>query len=1432
MPRRKVNRTSEEEEEFLRHTRHRNKINQRRRRYKRSKFLRQKAKSVSERVQKCNAKKRRQFLPKNIDVTEDYLGPMNVKCCHCGARHFGEEVLSHGKPSFNDCCSHGTVPLPSSFDKFPKKLQQLFIGSHPLSTEFLSNIRSYNTTFSFASFNANLTNFNGRRAGPYCFKIIGDIYYQINPALYPENEDNYKYGQLFILDPVQANRYRMDNIPGLDIELLRLLDTIIRKYNIFAKLYSMMNEKVEQLENQSRRCGQEVPEVIMSIVPKFGMNARRYNQQQSNEVAVVFTTTADGDIPDSYVTLRNKHTGKLKYVSSMKPTVEPWIYPFFFPRGQLGWHPNLCRLNSNKRISRTAYVKNLMAVRDKFNPLHYGGRLSQQFYVDSYVKIEKDRIHYLRTHQKELRSDNYQGIMDYMAKKGQESNMKVGKIVILPSTFIGSPRNMAQNYQDAMAIVRKYGKPDLFVTMTCNPNWREIRENLDGRQPCDRPELVARVFHLKRKALIDQIVKKEIFKKVAAYVGVIEFQKRGLPHMHLLITLKKNYKISHPDIVDKFISAEIPDPKKDETLFNIVMQNMIHGPCGDWCKVKGKCSKHFPKAFQTKTTMDEDGYPYYRRRDSGQYTKCNGYVVDNRYVVPYSPKLLKMFNCHINVEVVSSIRAVKYLYKYIYKGHDAAIISMQGNASDVTEMIHDEISEHIETRYVGPVEACWRILGKSLQEKSHAVIRMPVHLPNQQNITINPGADDVTLQQILEQKNMLLDFFELNIRDSNARKYRYVDLPLHYTFVKRKIHGKYTAHWRKRKGGFKTIGRMYPVNPSETELFHLRLLLLTIKGSTSFEYLRTVNGQVYSSFTETCIVRGLVADDQEWKRAMNEAEVWMMPLHLRRLFVRILIHCNPLYPGKLWDDFKNAMSEDFGKHMTEAQAQMRALQQINDFLTEEGRNITDFPSMPLIDKSRMTLFDDNYYANILATSSIYYQKLNYKQREVVDRILHCVDNNVCSECQCFYIDGPGGSGKTFMYITLWHLLTGRRVPIQTMAFTGIAATLLPYGRTVHKTLGLPVPLYPDSYSTIKIGSKEAENLKKCKVFIWDEAPMAPRYALEIMNKLLQDIMGNQLPFGGKIVVLGGDFRQLLPVNPRGIRSETVNLSIKYSSVWNFFEIYNLTENMRTLPSEKEFSTFLLDIGDGKLNDNEDNVDLPDFCIDATDADIVRDIYGTNLNSMNIRQAAEYAILAARNIDIDDINNQVVDLLDIETEKIYTSVDSTEHCNDNDLINLDLVPEYLNTLAPTCLPPHELRLRQFSIVMLIRNLSISEGLCNGTRLLVLELGTNILRCEILTGDKAGEVVILHRISIACDNIYPFTFTRRQFPIKLAFAITINKSQGQTFKKIGIDLRKDVFNHGQLYVALSRVRAWDSLKIYIGNHRETTIIRNPVYKELYD
>lgn len=212
-------------------------------------------------------------------------------------------------------------------------------------------------------------------------------------------------------------------------------------------------------------------------------------------------------------------------------------------------------------------------------------------------------------------------------------------MVVLPSTFSGSPRSLKQNFIDSMTIVQKLGKPDLFITMTCNPKWKEIVENLcEHEDAIDRPDLVATVFHHKIKECLEKIVKNGLFGKCIAYTYVIEFQKRGLPHMHMLLFLDYANKIYTEEQVDKLISAEIPDKNVQPRLCAIVRQFMIHGPCGDYnmnlpCmnNDKKKCSKNFPKLFNDKTNFNTSGYPTYRRRNDGK-KKCSKEIRPKKYM--------------------------------------------------------------------------------------------------------------------------------------------------------------------------------------------------------------------------------------------------------------------------------------------------------------------------------------------------------------------------------------------------------------------------------------------------------------------------------------------------------------------------------------------------------------------------------------------------------------------------------------------------------------------------------------------------------------------------------------------------------------------------------------------------------------------------------
>ena len=280
--------------------------------------------------------------------------------------------------------------------------------------------------------------------------------------------------------------------------------------------------------------------------------------------------------------------------------------------------------------------------------------------------------------------------------------------------------------------------------MACNPNWEEIKNELyPGQAIQDRPDLVTRVFRAKLEELKTRLMKNDILGKVRAYVYVVEFQKRGLPHAHFLLIMQRKWKLTCPEQYDALISAELPSKKKYPELYKMVIKHIMHGPCGlmnpncPCTKGHTSCKNRYPRPFCDATSQGKDAYPVYRRRDDGRKEKVRGHELDNRWVVPYNPYLLRTFNCHINVEACGSIKSVKYLFKYVYKGHDRASMAVReaGKVDDQGNV--DEIKQYRDARWVTPPEALWRIYGFDLSKNYPPVKQLQLHLPDMHMVSFH-----------------------------------------------------------------------------------------------------------------------------------------------------------------------------------------------------------------------------------------------------------------------------------------------------------------------------------------------------------------------------------------------------------------------------------------------------------------------------------------------------------------------------------------------------------------------------------------------------------------------------------------------------------------------------------------------------------------------
>ncbi|CAF2896041.1 unnamed protein product [Rotaria sp. Silwood2] len=342
--------------------------------------------------------------------------------------------------------------------------------------------------------------------------------------------------------------------------------------------------------------------------------------------------------------------------------------------------------------------------------------------------------------------------------------------------------------------------------------------------------------------------------------------------------------------------------------------------------------------------------------------------------------------------------------------------------------------------------------------------------------------------------------------------------------------------------------------------------------------------------------------------------------------------------------------------------------------------------------------------------------------------------------------------------------------------------------------------------------------------------MAPSYAFNAVDIFLSDIMNIDAPFGGKTMILGGDLRQVLPVIRFANRSELIAASLKSSNLWPYFKVMHLHQNMRTGPGEEEFSKWLIKLGNGELTSNEDDeIELPSSCM--LDSNLVDEIFGQNISIENVPTLCNRTILCPKNEHSLLINEEVLQRL-LGIDKMYTSVDEVE-CEDGDDVT-NYPTEFLNSLTPSEMLPHKLKLKIDAIVITLRNLDVHQGLCNGIRLIVRRLLNHTTDCEIATGSNKGSRVLIPRITLTpSDQLLPFQLRRHQFPIRLSLAMTINKSQGQTFGRLGLLLPKPVFSHGQLYLAFSRVRSLTSIKVQIIKEEKSSArrkIKNIVFKEI--
>ncbi|XP_074302948.1 uncharacterized protein LOC141637287 [Silene latifolia] len=671
------------------------------------------------------------------------------------------------------------------------------------------------------------------------------------------------------------------------------------------------------------------------------------------------------------------------------------------------------------------------------------------------------------------------------------------------------------------------------------------------------------------------------------------------------------------------------------------------------------------------------------------------------------------------------------------RGHDK--ISFNIAAGDAVQVV-DEIQSRYRRRWVSSIEAMWWIYGFDLFEIHPPVMPLPIHLPSMQAIQLRPH-ENLT-RVVSNEKRIrtpLTEFFKINNDNEHktTERYLYSQFTEHYRWDKTE------RTWFKRRNKLLVIARLVFVSPSEGERYFLRLLLNHVKSPKSFEDLKTVNGHCCSTYQEAALELRLIEEDNMPKDPVNP-----------------------------WDKYYTALSEDFRRELPNDAYTVRVLtvQKFEQHLEAMGKSLRTFGLAHLSETQDIVLrrtrdIIDALNAPIPKECVKYRSSLNPEQQQVFDTIVEHVREN---KPGAFFVDGPGGTGKTYLYNALYAEVRLLGKIVLPTATSGIAAANIPSGRTTHSrfkiALDLDVPL---TCAVPKQGSLAAL-IQATSLIIWDEASMARKETVEAVDHLLRDLCDPDLVFGGKLIVFGGDFRQVLPVVPHRSLREVVNSSMVSSAIWSQLIKYRLTVNVRA-KDDPEFSRFLLALGNGELQTEETaQIELPPGIVvetRSTEEELITTVADiaypeSDVNALGTDIFIKRSIMAPMNEDVGAINTLLINRFPGEAVT-YRGYDSmlTDNCN--------IYPaEFINTLCPGA-----------------------------------------------SGHYSGDHVFIPRIKMqpsASDN-FPFQFQRNQFPLKLSFAMTINKSQGQTLDQVAIYLPRPCFSHGQLYVGLSRARTSDKVTV---------------------
>lgn len=332
-----------------------------------------------------------------------------------------------------------------------------------------------------------------------------------------------------------------------------------------------------------------------------------------------------------------------------------------------------------------------------------------------------------------------------------------------------------------------------------------------------------------------------------------------------------------------------------------------------------------------------------------------------------------------------------------------------------------------------------------------------------------------------------------------------------------------------------------------------------------------MNGELCQTFRGACETLGLPGDDKEWTFTFEEASNWATASELRSLFTHMLLYCEISDPILLWNEQWHKMADDGQRNFgitNDDELRQFVLYEL-ELLLRSGSSPSSLseydlplPNSELLQRlhNRLLMEEKNYDRHLLASEQEFCRsRLNCQQQIIYEHVMSTISSNQ----QVFaFVYEHRGTRKTFLWTTIISGLRSRGNIVLAVAASGIASLLFPSGRTAHSRFKIPIDITDNTTCNINKKTHLAQLLAETSIVIWDEAPMNDRKCFESLDRSMKDLFDNiHQPFGGKSILLGGDFRQTLPVIPKSSKSTILASSLPRSYLWKYFKLYKLNENM-------------------------------------------------------------------------------------------------------------------------------------------------------------------------------------------------------------------------------------------------------------------------------